>query len=263
MCIAVFQWLANADTPLIVAANRDEFYARPSLPIHWWPDTDLLAGRDERNGGTWMGMTRGGRFALITNVRDPALRKPGAPSRGAIVRDFLLGDSNTEAFLTQLSERSHHYEGFNLVCAELTRERRALWFFNSKENATRALTDGVFALSNASLDTPWPKIERVKAAFRQALARPPHEHARALTSLLQDRTRAGDEALPHTGVPLEWERALSSIFIRYGDYGTRASTQLIVRNDSFELTEQTHLPEREDAHRVRFTVPLEHTKQHY
>jgi uncharacterized protein with NRDE domain len=257
MCVVVFQWQPDSASPLTIAANRDEFFARPSLPMHWWRDAEILAGRDEKSGGTWMGFTRRGRFAFVTNVRDPSLRKANAPSRGHIVRDFLSSDHVAEKFLSHLSQQTHEYEGFNLVCGELARTRRTLWFLNSKENAPREIASGLFALSNATLDTPWPKVERVKSAFRDALARAPHEQSSALDDLLRDETRASDDALPQTGVPLEWERALSSVFIRHGDYGTRASTQLFVRNDLVELSERTHLPERADVRRVSYTVALE------
>jgi uncharacterized protein with NRDE domain len=256
MCIVVFRWQADSNEPLVVAANRDEFFARPTAPLHWWPGSDILAGRDERSGGTWMGVTRHGRFALLTNVRDPRLRKTNAPSRGKIVSDFLSSDRPAHEFLTQLSQRSQTYEGFNVVCGDLASARRALWFLNSQENVPREIGEGVFALSNASLDTPWPKVERVKAAFREALARAPYEQPDAIDALLQDDARAVDASLPRTGVPLEWERALSSVFIRHGNYGTRASTQLFVRDDRVDVTERTHLPEHANAQQLSFSIPL-------
>jgi uncharacterized protein with NRDE domain len=271
MCIVVFRWQPDSDEPLVLAANRDEFFARPTAALHWWNETDILAGRDGKSGGTWMGVTRRGRFALLTNLRDPRLRKPNAPSRGMIVNAFLEGDRSPQAFLTDLSARAAEYEGFNFVCGSLAKQSRfaaksrahELWFLNSTEAEPRRLVNGVYALSNASLDTPWPKTLRIKQYFAAALQNEDSDTRRhALDSLLLDDTRATDDALPETGVPRSWEQALSSIFIRHRDdagniiYGTRSSSQWYATHNYFDVHETTHIEhvQNHSRARVRFNV---------
>jgi uncharacterized protein with NRDE domain len=258
MCIVVFHWAPETDAPLSLAANRDEFFARPTAAMHWWPDSNVLAGRDLKNGGTWMGVSRTGRLALVTNVRDPSLRKSSAPSRGNIVSEFLESETDAQVFLQTLASRAPAYEGFNLVCGSLARSARELWFLNSIERTPRRLPHGTYALSNATLDTPWPKTQRIKAAFADIMkTKIGEEKLAALDALLIDTTHANDAALPNTGVPIEWERALSSIFIRHRDesgdivYGTRSSSQLHVNFDGVYVHETTHLPESIGHARVR------------
>jgi uncharacterized protein with NRDE domain len=244
MCIVVFRWQPDSDSPLILAANRDEFFARPTQSMHWWRDADILAGRDLQSGGTWLGITRGGRFALVTNVRDPSLRKSNAPSRGLLVSSFLTSDQSAESFATSLASNAHLYEGFNLLCGELAeRSERApcMWFLNSRERETQEVASGIHTLSNASLNTAWPKTERIKTAFTYALNIDDAEmQDAALNTLLSDTTQADERELPNTGVPLDWERALSSVFIRHGEYGTRASTRIRVNQRRAELRETIH-----------------------
>jgi uncharacterized protein with NRDE domain len=244
MCVVVFRWQPDSDSPLILAANRDEFFARPTQPMHWWNDADILAGRDLQSGGTWLGVTRSGRFALVTNVRDPLLRKANAPSRGLLVSSFLSSDQSAESFIASLADNAHLYEGFNLLCGELVdRSERArnLWFLNSCECEASAVMSGVHTLSNASLNTAWPKTERIKTAFTRALdIENADAQDTAFNALLTDATPADESELPNTGVPLDWERALSSVFIRHGDYGTRASTLFRVNQRTAGLRETIH-----------------------
>jgi uncharacterized protein with NRDE domain len=257
MCIVVFCWQPESSSPLMLAANRDEFFARPSLPMHWWPKQNILAGRDVKSGGTWLGVSRTGRVALLTNVRDPSLRRTEAPSRGLIVSEFLEGVIGTRDYLTALAARADTYEGFNLICGTLRRDQRALWFFNSQERAPLELHDGTYALSNATLDTPWPKTVRIKSKFEATLASIGRAQVHdAFNELLLDATRADDAALPNTGVPSDWERALSSIFIRHEQYGTRASTQLAINDNRVALSEITHAAERSSVSEARFTFDL-------
>jgi uncharacterized protein with NRDE domain len=212
MCIVVFHWAPETDAPLALAANRDEFFARPTAAMHWWPDGNVLAGRDLKSGGTWMGVTRTGRFALVTNVRDPSLRKSNAPSRGNIVSGFLESETDAQMFLQTIASRGHAYEGFNLVCGSLARSARELWFLNSVEQMPRRLTHGTYALSNATLDTPWPKTKRIKAVFAEIMnTKISEENLAAIDALLTDATHADNAALPNTGVPIEWERALKHL----------------------------------------------------
>ena len=235
MCLIAFALDAHPDYPLVLAANRDEFYDRPTAPAHFWEkEPGLLAGRDERAGGTWMGLTRAGRFAALTNVRAPERRQDDAPSRGALVKDFLTDDRPPRAFLDALAGTSDRYNGFNLLVGTFGMNGDALrlaYFSNHDGAAPQPVTPGVHGLSNAALDTAWPKVETSKAALRALLVdNPDDERLRPepLLRLLDDRTPAPADALPDTGVARDLERALSSVFIQTEGYGTRSSTALLV-----------------------------------
>lgn len=239
MCLIVFAWQAHARYPLIVAANRDEFFSRPAAPAHWWPESPaLLAGRDLEAGGTWMGLTRGGRFAALTNFRDPSQRMEGAPSRGALVRSALEDGEDAETALQALARGAQAYAGFNLMLSDGHR----LGVLESTTGAVRMLTPGVYGLSNHLLDTPWPKLVKARAGLSAAIplldeaAADAQEHAEqaaitALLDLLRDPTPAPDPHLPATGMSLEWERWLSPAFIRAPGYGTRCSSVLLQARD--------------------------------
>ncbi len=190
-----------------------------------------------------MGLTRQGRFALLTNIRNPSLRKSGAPSRGHIVQQFLESTVTPSNFVEALSRSASGYEGFNLLCGSFaqSRENREMWFMNSVEAHPRRLDAGIFALSNASLDTAWPKVERIKQGMRHALS---ESHAQTreqrLLRLLANRTKAAKRDLPRTGVALEIEHELSSIFIRRTGYGTRASSVIHVQQNVASVVELTY-----------------------
>lgn len=226
MCLIVVGWRAHPDFPLVVAANRDEFLARPASPAHWWTDEpDLLAGRDLEAGGTWMGMRRSGRFAALTNYRDPTRHRPGTPSRGALVRDSLADGDDVVTTLDKVARISADYAGFNLLLAD----GDSFGIHESTTGAVRLLAPGIYGLSNHLLDTPWPKVRLARERFTAALARLPAEQP--LLELLRDDHPAADEHLPYTGVSAQWERWLSSAFIRAPGYGTRCSTVLLVHRD--------------------------------
>lgn len=237
MCLITFAWDAHPAFRLVVAANRDELYDRPTDPAGWWADAPhVLAGRDLREGGTWMGITRGGRFAAVTNYRDPGLaQRAGAPSRGALVADFLRGGADAEAYAADLATRAAAYNGFNLLVGD----EGGLFYLSNRAAGVRRLEPGVYGLSNALLDTPWPKVVRAKGAMADALRRVDGagmDGAEAdgwesgLWEMLADRVIAADDALPDTGVGAARERLLSP-FIRGDVYGTRASTVLTVARD--------------------------------
>ena len=233
MCLIVLAWRPGQAQPLLVAANRDEFYARPSQPLAEWPDRPgLIAGRDLQAGGTWLGIGPGGRFAALTNIRAPG-QALGSRSRGELPVAFLSGDRSIETFLQDLHEQRHHYSGFNLLLGD----PQQLWHFNSHTGNATPLAEGVHGLSNADLNTPWPKLQRAKQALSDGL----HEaNPQMLLKLLADPTGAADAELPQTGIGLTGERLLSSVFIASASYGTRASTALIVNADgSRTLTERT------------------------
>ena len=216
MCLIVFAW------PLIVAANRDEFYARPSLPLAQWPHAPhVYAGRDLEAGGTWLGVGANGRFAALTNIRNP-LQPPAAKSRGELVAQFLSGETPIEDYLSDVIARSAEYAGFNLLIGNA----KELWHFNARETSAVRLEPGLYGLSNAGLNTPWPKVLKAKAALSEVLDDP---QPQALLALLSDPQIAPLAELPDTGVGQATETLLSSVFIKSQAYGTRASTALIVQ----------------------------------
>lgn len=224
MCLIVLAWRPDHAQPLLVAANRDEFYARPSLPLAEWPDLPgVFAGRDVQAGGTWLGVGPNGRFAALTNIRDLSLPL-GARSRGELPLAFLSGQLSRPALLQQLSQQRGDYSGFNLLLGDA----QQLWHFNSQTGCATALAEGVHGLSNADLNTPWPKLEKAKQALRDQLQAP---QPRGLLDLMADPAQATDADLPQTGIGLASERLLSSVFIASAAYGTRASSALIVSAD--------------------------------
>ena len=223
MCLIAIAWQSRPSLPLVVAANRDEWRERPTQPAHWWPDhPEILAGRDLEAHGTWMGVTRGGRFAAVTNFRDPSDKRATARSRGALVSGFLLSNEAPRAFLSALAPHAREYNGFNLVVGD----GRELWYFGSREAEARAIEPGVHGLSNHLLNEPWPKVVRAREAMREAVQR--DEPFAGLFDLLSDGQGSPDASLPNTGVGIEWERRLASPLITGVDYGTRASTVVSV-----------------------------------
>ena len=236
MCLIALALDAHPRYALVIAANRDEFHDRPATPLAWWqPPGDtpaLLSGRDLEAGGTWMGVSRHGRIGLLTNVRDPRRRRADAPSRGALVTDWLTTARPVEALWPVFAARGCN--PFNLIGGDLS--TGLWWWADDGSERPRTLGSGVFGLSNAALDTPWPKVERLKAALHDALASrtegPCHDAGRLRRSLwdaLADRRTAPDAQLPDTGVGLERERWLAPAFIAApeGHYGTRCSTLLL------------------------------------
>ncbi len=221
MCLAVFALNAHPDWPLILVANRDEFHQRPTRPMSIWPDLPILGGRDLRAGGSWMGLGDNHRFALVTNHRD--LRRPApeeTQSRGHLVNDFLNSSTPASAFCAELD--AARFAGFNL----LLRDEHGWYHYSNITGRCQALRQGLFGLSNALLDTPWPKTLRARARLQQALAQN-RMNPENLLPLLHERKRPGDHRLPDTGLPLARERLLSSCFIVSEEYGTRASTLMM------------------------------------
>ena len=255
MCLAVVAWQSHPDYPLVLAVNRDEFYTRSTRAASWWGQSvQLLAGRDEEAGGTWLGITRAGRVALLTNVRAPSERNPHAPSRGAIVVAALQGTQPAGEWLRAQAPKMQTYNGFNLLVAEPLAAARSLprlaYYTNRRRHGPRMLPAGLYGLSNAFLDTPWPKVVRAVGTFACALAR--RVDADALLALMADRQPVRDPELPSTGVPLEWERALAPIQIRAHGYGTRSTTVITVRRDSVvNFLERSFEPDAPHAHRDR------------
>ena len=268
MCLIAFAWQAHAEYPLIVAANRDEFFARPTASAGWWEDGQCLAGRDLRAGGTWMGVSRSGRFAALTNYRDPPTQRNDAPSRGALVGEVLGNQGSMLDALERVHVDAARYNGFNLLAAQWNPDatRAAMWIVSNRGDARpRPVVPGIHALSNAALDTPWPKVERAIRAMHVAI-RAAMQSAKTdrdtlcagLFALLADRDLARDEDLPHTGIAPDVERALSATFIRMPGYGTRSSSLFLADREG-----DAHFIERRcepgtpiEEHRYDFRIAL-------
>lgn len=243
MCLIAFAWNPGDAQPMLVVANRDEFYARPTAHADWWEDApDLWAGRDLTAGGTWMGLTRDGRFAALTNYREAGRHRASAPSRGHLVADFLTGRRSAADYIHAVADDAAQFNGFNLLVGNLLGKDPALWYFgyrpyDDQSTRPRALDAGVYGLSNALLDTPWPKVVKTTAGLvtlKAAGAQMP-----ALFELLSDSRQADDADLPCTGVPLARERALSAAFIVSPAYGTRAQTVLQVLDGQVRIVERS------------------------
>jgi uncharacterized protein with NRDE domain len=224
MCLIVVAWRSHPRYPCIIAANRDEFHERATAPGHWWAgNPPILAGRDLQGGGTWLGFTRTGRFAALTNYRTPQPPRTEAPSRGNLVTEVLRSTRTPTEELARLQRVGAAYNGFNLIFSDGER----LGVYESVRGAGRELTPGIYGLSNDALDTPWPKVQKAKLRLQAALQN--MDDPRAALDLLRDERPAADAELPKTGLALERERLVSSAFIRDAVYGTRCST--VVRID--------------------------------
>lgn len=223
MCLVVLALGVRADYPLILLGNRDEFHRRPTESMHWWPEPRVLAGRDASAGGTWLGVTPGGRVATVTNFRDGEAQRADARSRGGLV-PAALEAVDPGVFGDDLAARGALYNGFNLLWGDPS----AFYYFSNREGTPHRLEPGFHGLSNGLLDTPWPKLVRVREAVRARLRRPEPPVPEALLEPFMDQRPAADGELPDTGVPRAWERLLSSPFIVSPDYGTRATTAVLV-----------------------------------
>jgi uncharacterized protein with NRDE domain len=239
MCVLYIAYEQHPDHPLILLANRDELYARPTAAATFWDDDpEIYAGRDLQGGGTWLGVSRGGRFAAVTNYRDPSAPN-GTRSRGTLVADFLRGGSPPLKYLQAVQERADDFAGFNLIVGELSRSRREAAYFSNRGDEPHALAPGIYGLSNHLLDTSWPKVISGKTRFRNALNAASFDREACFT-ILADRNLAEDDELPSTGVPYETEKAISAIFIETPGYGTRCSTLLTFDNDlNWKFDERT------------------------
>lgn len=252
MCLILFAYHCHPDYPLVLAANRDEYYQRQTLRAHWWPECpDLLAGKDLEAGGTWMGMTRRGRFAAVTNVREPHLTAPASCSRGLLTRRYLEEDIDTRRFCGLLQETWNQYRGYNLIFGEVNE----LFYFSNRGGQPVQLKPGFYGLSNAQLDTPWPKVIRGKQLLKHQLAEKQLDSSKLL-SILASTDQAEDTQLPTTGVSLEWERRLSAIRITGPVYGTRCSTALIIDRHRHVIFQERQLAP-EPGEEIRFSFHLD------
>ncbi|MBU4611522.1 NRDE family protein [Achromobacter sp. GG226] len=267
MCLIAFSWNPGADMPLLLLANRDEFYARASSPAEWWQHVPgVWGGRDLEAGGTWMGITQKGRFAALTNFRSGVPHPTHARSRGMLVAEFLDSDTTPADYAQAVMADADAYNGFNLIVGDIYGVDGAapsLWYCGNQAGAqARALPAGLYGLSNAVLDTPWPKLTRLKARL-SGVGGSRDDLVDVCMAFLSDPTPADDSDLPVTGISRERERALSPVFIVSPTYGTRAQT--VVRADrsgmieaterSYESAAQASALQPAAVRRMRFMVP--------
>ena len=227
MCLVLFALNQHPDYPLILAGNRDEYHHRPAEAMHWWRDPPVLAGRDVSAGGTWLGLSAEGLFATVTNYRDPDYQRADAISRGHLVLDALTC-RDSAGFGQTLEQSGGRYNGFSLIWGSVF---AGLRYYSNQEGAVRLIPDGVHGLSNGLLNTPWPKLVRLRGVLEQNLADDRAHDLEALFEMMADHRPAPDDMLPETGVPRDWERLLSSPFIVSPAYGTRATSVLVVGRD--------------------------------
>ncbi|MBL4752985.1 MAG: NRDE family protein [Flavobacteriales bacterium] len=239
MCLILFKYKSHKKYKLILAANRDEFYKRPTLPLHWWKDQQgILAGRDQEKDGTWMGINKNGRFAAITNFRKMPVTKQFESSRGALVTDFISNDLSEPEYTSKLRDCGDDYDGYNLIFGHVD----SLSYFSNRGAEEAEIAPGTYGLSNHLLNTPWPKVQngrqRIDDVCSEDAVSPDF-----IFNILRNRDVGEDAQLPDTGLDLELERLLSPSFIKSENYGTRSSTVLMVDWDNnVTLEERSYIP---------------------
>lgn len=255
MCLILVARKSHPAYKLIIAANRDEYHDRPTEPAAFWPDRpQLLAGRDLRAGGTWLGITKRGKFAAITNYREGGAKKSSAPSRGNLVHDFLVGQENPSDYIEKVKNEAGFYNGMSLIVGRT----EGLFFYSNRDERVRTVRAGIYGLSNHLLDTPWPKVIRGKAMLQRLLAKEEDPTPDAVMEILADRSIPEDKDLPDTGVGIEWERVLSPIFVSSPTYGTRCSTVLFMdQANRVTFVEKTFGLHPEDAKTVRYQFQIQ------
>lgn len=241
MCIVLLSYKTTPGYQLVLVANRDEFYERPTAPLSWWGhDRQILAGRDLQAGGTWLGVARSGKYGALTNFREvpqvPDQEK--AVSRGAILPNYLRGSRDVAEFITVLSSEAASYRGFNLLVGD----GKSLGYYSNRSDHFQELPPGIYGLSNHLLDTPWPKVERGKALLQDMLGKSDFR-LEMVEELLFDTWQPAEHNLPNTGIGLDWEKKLATIFISTENYGTRSSAVFTIRDDGrIDFSERTILP---------------------
>ncbi len=255
MCLILFAYKVHPDYKLIVAANRDEFYERPTAPVHFWEDhPNILAGRDLKQMGTWMGVTIAGRFAALTNYRDPNEIIEGKRSRGELVGDFLKGKMDPKDYLCKVATNRNDFPGFNFLAGD----GNELFYYSNIENKVKLLNPGIYGVSNHLLNTEWPKVKRGKTGLAKIVVGETEGIVEQLLSLINNADPAADENLPKTGVSLELERTLSSMFISSPGYGTRSSTALLVSDGSIRFHERVF--SKEGSKDQEYLITLNETR---
>ncbi len=231
MCIVLLDWQPESDTPLRVAANRDEFHARPAEPARW--RGDIFCGIDLTAGGTWLGIHRNGRFAVVTNYREPVTdRQPGERSRGLLPSAFLESTASPEQFARELADEQHHYGAFNLLVGT----PHSLWYLGNRGAPPQPVQPGIHGLSNGLMDDPWPKVKRAQRHLEDAIRQ--GGTLAQLLAVVDDRHQPADDELPDTGVGLDLERLVAPVFIHSPTYGTRASSAVILDKENGPLMQE-------------------------
>ncbi|CAH2715857.1 hypothetical protein BACCIP111895_03041 [Neobacillus rhizosphaerae] len=251
MCLILFAYQVHPVYKLIVAANRDEFYQRPTAPVHYWEDNpEILAGRDLEKMGTWMGVTTVGRFAALTNYRDPKELTDGKRSRGELVAEALKYKGNVKDYMHSLAENNEVYLGYNLLAGDANE----LFYYSNIGQVLQKIEPGIYGISNHLLNTEWPKVKIGRGEMSQIITEKQGDLAGKLLGLLQNSDSAPDGLLPSTGVSLEWERMLSPLFIKSEHYGTRSSTVLLMSEREIQYEE--HVFSKDGVHNQKYTIKL-------
>lgn len=255
MCLLMLAWRPEPPFRLVLAGNRDEFHDRPATPADWW-EYGILGGKDLRAGGTWLAADRTGRFAVVTNYREPLEEGRGPRSRGELVTHYLESANSPAEFAREIAARGRDYAGFNLLLGDPD----SLVYLSNRGRGPEVLEPGIYGLSNHLLDTSWPKLERTRRLFTELLAG--GADTEALLAMLADRRPADDSELPRTGIGPEWERLLSSPFIVSPHYGTRCSTVVkLEENHAMEFTERRFDSTGASSGQSVFRFPLHVTAQ--
>jgi len=251
MCVIFFAYKVHSKYDLILAANRDEFFDRPAGKASFWSDApDILAGRDLKEGGTWLGVTKTGRLAGLTNFRNPKKRKKSASSRGEILKNFLENQTKSQPFMDQLTKKIEQYNDFNL----LLKEQEEFYYYSSLRGKGEKLNPGIYGLSNHFIDTPWPKVVSGKEKLSQIISMATSKNLpESLFFLLKDKSDPIEKDLPQTGLTLEWEKILAPIFVANPVYGTRASTIILFdKQKRISFWEKTFNEKQEEVEKVNF-----------
>ncbi len=254
MCLLGFNLNNHQTYKFIFVANRDEAYKRPTKAAHFWEDSPyLLGGRDLEQMGTWLGITTSGRFAALTNYREIPLQSEGKISRGNIVTSFLKGHQSPVDYLKEINNKKNQYNGFNVIVGSINE----LYYYNNRQQQITPINQGTHMLSNAFLNTEWPKTVRLKNKLLQYINSATQLDPKILLSIMDDRTLAKEDQLPNTGVGLALEKVLSPIFIQSKNYGTRSTTVILVSHDNeVTFTERTyHSGKFKNDHSYQFTIP--------
>lgn len=255
MCLILFAINCHPQYRLVLASNRDEFYSRPTLPAAFWQDNEvILAGKDLKQGGTWLGLTTTGRFASLTNYRDPANINPQAPSRGHLVHKYLNSDISPMSYIKGLENSGLAFNGFNLLMGTT----KAIYYYSNLERDIRQVANGIHGLSNSFLDVAWPKVSKGKQALADCLQEQAVNKER-LFAIMADREQPEDDQLPQTGLSLEWERLMSPAFVVSSSYGTKCSTVVLVdHNDHVQYWERSFVQKDPSKwHEVFFEFDIE------
>ncbi len=245
MCLITFAYKKHKNYKLIIVANRDEFYQRPTATATFWEDEpSILAGRDLRGNGTWMGFNKNGRFAALTNYRDGFNEQKNAPSRGHLVTSFLLSQNNSLEHLQQLTDSAALYNGYNL----LTFDGEQLGYYSNQIKSPTILENGIYGLSNSTLDVGWPKVKKAVSGLESLLQQDDFSVEEAF-KMMQNKATAADKDLPNTNIPMQWERLLSAMYIESPDYGTRCSTVFLLDYDgNYHFEERSYVPQHQIAY---------------